>query len=386
MEEIIVNTVKKVKQKNENIDVLNINQLSWINFKTLIILGEAELAKGVDFAINAGKKKLMSLIKQDAFLTYQSGNIVGSQVIKDDGSISGSKTFPILEYVQWPLLKELFDSYQKNHKLELFEIGASSGRFAWKALLTGANVTINDLYANQLDKAHEFVEDNLPEYYNVNLNSIKGDILDIFNIAPSSKNKFDFVYSQNLIHFFNPIECKSFAKIVWDLLKPGGKAYITSQTFAVNVPLFGVYENELNSKQKLESKDQEVIFKKIVNNMKDNIDFISFLQMKYDSKNNLISINNPEHSEKVRQLTGSITNAKTKTTHYMAEKTLKKVFFEQGFYINDIKCGNNKGQEVFCFEHYAAKRDVFSALDAIYITIELEKPILSGVSSEFNLF
>ncbi len=70
----------------------------------------------------------------------------------------------------------------------------------------------------------------------------------------------------------------------------------------------------------------------------------------------------------------------------MGESTLKKLFVEQGFGINAIKCGNSKGQEVFCFEHYAAQKDVFSALDAVYITIEVEKPILLGASSEFSIF
>lgn len=382
MEEIIA----KQKNKHKHINVLNVNELSWVNFKTLLILGQDKLTKGLDLAFEAGKNKLMNLIKADAFSIDQSGKVNGNEIKKDDGSISGSKTFPILEFVQWPFLKELFDSYQKSHNVEVFEIGASSGRFAWKTLLTGANVTINDIYANQLDKAHEFVEDNLPKYYNSNLHSIKGDILDIFNIAPDVKNKFDFVYSQNVIHFLNPVECKSFTKIVWDLLKPGGKAYITSQTFAVNIPLFGVYSDQLNSKQKLESKDQEVIFKKIINNMKDHIDFPSFIQMNYDSKNNLVSVNNPDHSEKVIQLTEKQTNARTKTTHYMGESTLKKLFVEQGFALNAIKCGNSKGQEVFCFEHYAAQKDVFSALDAVYITIEVEKPILLGASSEFSIF
>lgn len=372
------------KQKTKHIDVLNINELSWINFKTLLLLGADRLGEGIDSAFKAGKDKLMNLIEADALQTDQSGKIILNnvnihEIKKDDGSISGSKTFPILEFVQWPFLKELFDSYQKNHDVEVFEIGASSGRFAWKELLTGAKVTINDLYANQLDKAHAFVKDNLPQDYSNNLDSIKGDIFNIFNIAPDTKNKFDFVYSQNVIHFFNPIECKSFTKIVWDLLKPGGKSYITSQTFAVSVPLFGAYENLLNSKQKLESKDQKVILKKILTNMRDNIDFPSFIQMQYDSKTNLVSVENPKHSEKVIKLTTKQTNAVTKTSHYMTESTLKKLFVEQGFDIKDIKCGDSKGQETFCFERSGAdKRDIFSALEAIYISIEVEKPALLG--------
>jgi hypothetical protein len=130
------------------------------------------------------------------------------------------------------MLKECANGLEEKN---IIDIGSGWGSTVWKELLAGCKTTAYDI-SYQLKQTNKnfdkYVSQRVPkEIFNENLIKITGDILNIREEHPEILGSFDLVNSQNLIHFFGPSNCLKFANIVYDLLKPGGKAFISAESY-----------------------------------------------------------------------------------------------------------------------------------------------------------
>lgn len=340
--------------------------------KQVNMLSEANLKKWVEqkSIMSLGMKKLKELISKelpplDALKVESMKQLPIQQILRDDGTNSGMLTFQVLPFIQFQFFTDLYNFNTKGEAANMIELGASNGRVAWKALLTGTKVVANDLYSNQIKEAHAFIKTNIPHKHD-NFSSIVGDLFDILKNAPEHKNHFDFVYSQNVIHFFNPSQCETFAHVVWDLLKPGGKAYITAQTFATITSLAQSEQGDIPQQYMEKYREHKMILSHIVKNMEEHKPFPAFIKLVHDKNNKLKSVTTPVNIEPVF---GNL-----KISHYLTEDTFTTLFSKIGFDINLIACGDRVGQEHPCY----SQAEEGDKLTSVYISVVLEKPIING--------
>lgn len=348
----------------------------WVNKDALIRLDSNSSDPSLESALN----KLKNLIKNEIPLFDKHEKALGLspvEIVYGDDATS-SKTFHILPYIQFPFLKDVSETYQNKHETEVIELGASTGIVAWKALLTGANVTLNDIQNNVLDKAGVFIKNYLPTEYSDHLTIIQGSALTLLELNPENRNKFDFVYSQNLIHFFIPDDCNKFARIIWDLLKQNGKAYITAQTIIGNNAFAQMDCTKIVAKYKQSCENQRITFTHLFKSMFDtNNKFPSFIKTTFLENGNIESISRATPSEQ------SLKKQSTTTTHFMFEEPLKKIFQDYGFRINNITCGDIDGKPTICIMDALKNNDMGALFKAHSISIVAEKIVeISGQDYE----
>jgi SAM-dependent methyltransferase len=103
---------------------------------------------------------------------------------------------------------------------KVLEIGAGFGFVSQKALEKGATVYVNDL-----DKRHlEIFKASVPEKHNAQVILAPGKFPNTFKIKAGS---LDAILAQRVLHFLSPEEMDKGLKIMYDLLKDGGKVYVT---------------------------------------------------------------------------------------------------------------------------------------------------------------
>jgi len=281
----------------------------------------------------------------------------------DNKQITGMLTFPILPFIQLPFLKALHDFNANENVANVIDLGGSDGRFSWKALLTGSKVVLNDLYKNQIEKARKFISKHMPNNIK-NFDSVAGNLFTILEDSPRYKNHFNFVYAQNVAHFFNPAQCEKFAILIWDLLTPGGKAFITTQTFATITSLAQSEERDMPIEYMAKYKEHKKILEHIENNIaQDNI-FPAFIELIYDSNRKLKNIRNSEDDE-------LIAIKSTKRVHNFFTESTFALFSNIGFNVISITCGDRVGQEHDCY----TKAEEGDQLTSMYIAAVLEKPV-----------
>lgn len=145
------------------------------------MLSESNLKKWVEQRSikSLGMKKIKKLISKelppldDSRITTMKDMPIHA-VLRDDGTNSGMLTFQILPFIQFQFLKDVYNFNTNRKAANVIELGASDGRVAWKVLLTGAKVVVNDLYSNQIKKAQGFIKTNIPGKGN-SFSSIAGD-------------------------------------------------------------------------------------------------------------------------------------------------------------------------------------------------------------------
>ncbi len=103
---------------------------------------------------------------------------------------------------------------------KVLEIGAGFGYVSQKALEKGATVYVNDL-----DKRHlEIFKASVPAKYEEQVILAPGKFPANFKIKNDS---LDSILAQRVLHYLNPSEMDKGLKIMYDLLRDGGKVYVT---------------------------------------------------------------------------------------------------------------------------------------------------------------
>lgn len=150
------------------------------------------------------------------------------QVQFNDGRFFG-RTLPTKPDLEIPFL--LFVKYKsKDSPVNTLELGCSEGLVSTKVPFClnnpGKHLGI-DLSEDALKQANSYAKQMLDPFKLKNTCSfLKMDCLKILEKAPKYRKKLTAIYSQNLIHFFNPAKTMEFFSIVDQLLAPGGKAFI----------------------------------------------------------------------------------------------------------------------------------------------------------------
>jgi hypothetical protein len=257
-----------------------------------------------------GVRFLQQKILSETLKLDKSGNPIDfacKQIVDDNSANTGMVTFHLLPYVQLPFLQSLYNRAISGKAPKVIEIGASEGRLAYKMLLTGAKVVANDLYDNQLKLAQDFVNHNL-QFRAKDFSTNKANVLDILKINPEYKSHFDYVYIQNVIHFFNPHQCLELFQTTWDLLNANGIAYITSQTYLGRAQHYIKGSSySINSNQHIDTKNNEEegllsgkkILKHIFENLNQKKEFPSFIEIRNDKSGKLKFVKDADYNAKV---------------------------------------------------------------------------------------
>ncbi len=159
--------------------------------------------------------------------TYETASryLVGNQVF---GSVFA--TNPEVMAYAMELMKK--DSQEQMGKVAL-EIGAASGENSIILAFSDAEkVYVNEINPNEIQQ-FETLKRDLPKGVKKKLDGIEGSCFDLLRINPKLKNKIDLILCRNVIHFFNSKQQTDFFQLIHSLLKPGGRGIFTvNSTFA----------------------------------------------------------------------------------------------------------------------------------------------------------
>ena len=116
-----------------------------------------------------------------------------------------------------------FIAYSKKSTLPVMEVGAAYGTVVHEVLKNGTRIIANDLSEDHL----KILEQNAPtdKKHLLTLNS--GDFLKNSNVI---KGSLSAIFTSRVIHFFSAEGIDIFMKKCFDLLAPGGKLIIVSET------------------------------------------------------------------------------------------------------------------------------------------------------------
>lgn len=184
----------------------------------------------------------------------------------DDSPIDYGYSFPGLNCVKESCLKEIRTYFNENgRRPQVADIGAGFGLMTWKLLAAGAKVDAIEMQkpsAQELLKRlkkvnpyfweEEYLDEILQVYPDNALNLLEKEVF---------KEKYDFIWISQVIHFLNPNDIIKLKSIFQQVLKPGGKIFI-----------------DANNPYTFQSIDKEQIVLKAYNNAKEkNINFPGFL-------------------------------------------------------------------------------------------------------------
>lgn len=216
------NDAKKTLKELENYRVSE-----WISKNDLKELSEKEL------------KNLLKMLQKEDYI-YQGTGSYNSLEFKINGKneeVDGKDygfNFLFLNELTVSALNECSKGKKAGKEKTLLDIGSGWGAAVWKEIYSGCKVTAYDIsfktkYTNKnFDK---YVSSHLSKHlYENKLTKISGDILKVAEEHPELYGTFDIINCQNVIHFMSPKNTLEFAKIVYNLLKPGGKAFISAES------------------------------------------------------------------------------------------------------------------------------------------------------------
>lgn len=138
-----------------------------------------------------------------------------------------------LNTLRQSILKEVRSFSQTHHKRpKVADLGAGLGNMTWKLLAAGADV---DVFEHQPELTNE-IKRRLKEtdpliWQDAKLKDIvKFSSQNMFQTLRKNefKEKYDFLWIGNVIHFLFPHEIKVFIAILKRVLKPGGKFFLES--------------------------------------------------------------------------------------------------------------------------------------------------------------
>lgn len=156
---------------------------------------------------------------------------------------------PGINFFQLLCLKDINNTYKKNkeHRVEAIDIGAAVGMMSWKMVAVGAKVTAVELIPSLAVKIPDAIDKYVKSPNKPPLRVAKKDFL---LISPQHENHYDIAWAGQNIHFFNPKEIPDYLDKLYSVLKPGGRAYLTSVTASFDVPDVHAFYEARNLKEK----------------------------------------------------------------------------------------------------------------------------------------
>lgn len=118
---------------------------------------------------------------------------------------------------------EEFVAYASQCKIPVLDIGAAYGIATLAALEQGATVVANDIDPHHLEILKNLATPEQRE----RLTLLPGAFPDGLGLPPSS---IGAVLLARVVHFFDPATLEASAELLFDLLVPGGKAFLTAET------------------------------------------------------------------------------------------------------------------------------------------------------------
>lgn len=275
-----------------------------------------------------------------------------------------------LPAVQIPFLQAV---KAHGHDPKVLEIGASTGRVVYKTLLAGGEVVANDIHKPDLETLTKFVHENMDDL-SQRLTIDHGDVLTITSRHHEFVEKFDFIYAQNVMHVFRPTDVSKFISVVYDLLKPGGTAYITVSH------VYGVISNQYQGYLKqLENAPQkhQIIYDMLQLKLDD-------LHTIYSDEGNYFFKPHPQAGFEQAEPDDEIGD--DKALNFFSSEMLKDLFVKSGFLVEDLFCMTGFGLKSKCYDDMSAitlpkseefsseqiYSDVFSA--SSHVSIVVRKP------------
>lgn len=170
----------------------------------------------------------------------------------NDGDDRGfGRTFYALKDAQLLFLEHVHQISMTTNPRTL-ELAAGNANVTWKipyALENDGEVYVNELSKKMVRKIESCLKDKLDETLLGKFKILQGDCFDILKNSPELAGTFHVIYCQNLEHFFNPIQHQAFLTLITQLLAPGGKAFLISDTINVvsvrnKAPDFILYEKQ----------------------------------------------------------------------------------------------------------------------------------------------
>ena len=144
----------------------------------------------------------------------------------DDNHYGSS--FHAFSGIEVPFLIDCY-SPQDTVPKKVFETPCADGKVVWKATMAGAEVTANELSLKEFELLDKALKARVPSRVNT-VTKLPGSCFDVLPTNPHLRGTFDLFFSKNLLHFFNDLQLTEFAQLTNDLLKEGGRAYITANT------------------------------------------------------------------------------------------------------------------------------------------------------------
>jgi SAM-dependent methyltransferase len=276
-----------------------------------------------DSKLKINKSKISEWIDQESDPVYVEYD--------NDKNSKLSSTFPASPDDQLPFLQYI----SKIKDAKVLEFGCSNGRMVWKILLAGGKVFANDLQKNQVEKVKNLIKDRLPHKI-ADLETDYGNALTILERHPQIKESFDAIYSQNLIHYFDPEQVNKFCAILYDSLKPGGKVHLTgAHIYGIVSNLYNYYLTNKIEKEIVRSSLKEEFIPNIISIYEET----GYYYLKPDDKYGFIK---PLPNDRIDH--GLIHNSFT-------NEILKKALEANNFQIVSLICLDTFGIESKCYDN-----------------------------------
>lgn len=246
------------------------------------------------------------------------------------------KSYFTLAAIQLPFLQACKKEPYTQEK-QVIELGCAEGKVVWKALLAGAKVYANELSTYEMASLDRVVGGRV-SHKQSNLVKLNMDAFEILQQNPEIKGTFDLLYSQNVLHLFAPAKALDFVKLTYDLLKPGGVAFITTNSIQF-------YHYETFAKF-LENKEKGYDFP---GHMRHIVSIVSNNKKPTSIDVKLIgNAEENEHSDLEEKITSS-GSVKTVIKHAVQNvfdiESLSGLFVGKGFHLIDAFYMNDKGEK-----------------------------------------
>lgn len=152
-----------------------------------------------------------------------------------DSEVDYGYSFPALDALKRSCLVEVREQFVKTGRKPIIaDIGAGFGAMTWMLLAAGAKVDAIEIQkpsAEELLKRVRRIDPRLWQGDSLEdiLSVISGNALEILK-GIDFKEKYDFVWISQVIHFLTPEEISQLNQIFKHILKPGGKVFAMSNS------------------------------------------------------------------------------------------------------------------------------------------------------------
>lgn len=141
------------------------------------------------------------------------------------------ESFAGLNPLQLQCLKDVQKTYQaaNQQRVDTLDMDAGPKAMSWKMIAAGAQVLSLAKNRAMKEQVQDLVKAHAATFIKPGENPLEAIALDLPMISWSLKNKFDIAWSAELHHFF-PSRVEEYLKKLFMILRPGGRAYVTTLT------------------------------------------------------------------------------------------------------------------------------------------------------------